>query len=118
MASIPGEQDPSVGKNNARDQAVPHSNAESLAFEGPADLGGPIGALRLERQAWKRGEKLSDDGLLPRGPGAGEQLESRNCGCGELSVIQLEGDSLEAGWSPCRKSTNTSVSAIIIARMP
>ena len=72
VASIPGEQNPSVSKNDARDQAVPHSDAESLAFEGPANLGGSIGALRLERQAWKRGEKLFDDGLVPRGPGAGE----------------------------------------------
>src|SRR6202795_359019 len=32
VASIPGEQDPPVGKNDARDQAVPHSDAEPLAF--------------------------------------------------------------------------------------
>ena len=97
VASIPGEQNPSVGKNDARDQAVPHSDAESLAFEGPANLGGSIGALRLEWQAWKRGEKLSDDRLLPRGPSAGEQLESSNGGGGELSVVELEGDSLGGG---------------------
>lgn len=33
-------KDPPVGKNDARDQAVSHSDAESLAFEDPADLGG------------------------------------------------------------------------------
>jgi hypothetical protein len=52
-----------VGENDARDRAVPHTDVEALAFEGPADLGGSIGALRLERQAWTRGGKLSDDGL-------------------------------------------------------